>query len=94
MEKQLVRITPEENENVYMLFSVYMSYMSMLEYLSKSEEASNTPVYERKWDEAAAIWIELDKAKKEIEKKYKPEGAWDKYEFDFDNQQVIFSRNA
>ena len=94
METQAVRISEEENNSIDLLFSTYTAYMSMLEHLSNNESAANTPVYERKWDEAVAIWIQLDKEKKAVEKKYKPEGEWERFEFDFDNQQVIFSRGT
>lgn len=86
--KQAIDITHEECENVRRLFYKYNAYMSMLEYLAAN--ASSTDIYDKKWNEAADIWIELDLAKSAIEAKYKPEGEWDRYEFDFDNTQVVF----
>lgn len=86
--KQAINITHEECENVRRLFYKYNAYMSMLEYLATN--ASNTDIFDKKWNEAADIWIELDLAKSAIEPKYKPEGEWDRYEFDFDNTQVVF----
>lgn len=86
--KQAINITYEECENVRRLFYKYNAYMSMLEYLATN--ASGTDIYDKKWNEAADIWIELDRAKSAVEAKYKPEGDWDRYEFDFDNTQVVF----
>jgi len=86
--KQAIDITHEECENVRRLFYKYNAYMSMLEYLAAN--TFSTDIYDKKWNEAADIWIELDLAKSAIEAKYKPEGEWDRYEFDFDNTQVVF----
>ena len=87
MERKIT-ITQEENDEVYKLFSTYMSYMSMLQYLG--ENSTNTEIYDRKWAEAVELNIKLDKLKKDIEKKYKPAGNWNRFEFDFDNNQVVF----
>ena len=87
MERKIT-ITQEENDEVYKLFSTYMSYMSMLQYLG--ENSTNTEIYDRKWAEAVELNIKLDKLKKDIEKKYKPAGNWSRFEFDFDNNQVVF----
>lgn len=89
--KKAIDITQEESEKVERLFYQYNSYMSMLEFLAPS--ISDTAVYDKKWDEASELWIELDKAKTAIEAKYKPEGNWDRYEFDFDNVQVVFTKD-
>ena len=53
----------------------------------------NSAAYDKKWDEASQLWIDLDKAKRAVEKRYKPAGDWDSYEFDFDNQQVVFTKH-
>lgn len=90
--KKAISITPEENENVERLFLKYNSYMSMLLYFAESG-LENISTYDRKWQECADIWIKLDKAKHAIELKYKPEGEWDSYEFDFNNCQVVFIKN-
>lgn len=84
-----VSITKEESESVERLFLTYNSYMSMLEYFSNSD----SPMYDKKWNEASEIWIKLDKKKREIEVKYKPVGEWDRYEFDFNKQTVVFIRD-
>ena len=87
-----IPITEQESNNVENLFMKYNSYMSMLQYFAEGE-MKNTPIYDKKWEEASKIWIELDKAKRKVEKKYKPTGDWDSYEFDFDNYQVVFTKN-
>lgn len=89
MKKQKIAITREENDQVEQLFTKHTSYLSMLEYFA-AQKLDNSPIYEKKWNEAAELWIQLDKAKRNIEKKYKPDGDWDRYEFDFDNHQVVF----
>ena len=86
--RQNIPITYEESTNVENLFYKYNAYMAMLEYFANSQ--SSTELYNKKWDEAAQIQIELTKAKQAIENKYKPLGDWDSFEFDFDKKQVIF----
>lgn len=92
MEKR-VKISAEESTNVETLFLKYSSYMSMLSYFAE-QGLNNTTIYDKKWDEAVDLWITLDKAKRDVEKKYKPAGNWDSFEFDFDNQQVVFMKNV
>lgn len=89
-----ISITPEESRNVERLFMKYNSYMSMLEYFAESAAMKDSEIYDKKWNEAAEIWIELDNAKRAVEKKYKPNGNWAGYEFDFDNDKVIFYENT
>ena len=91
MEKR-VNIKQDESQNVEQLFLTYSSYMSMLQYFAE-QGLENHSIYDKKWNEATELWIKLDKAKREVEKKYKPAGNWDSYEFDFDNQQVVFVKN-
>ena len=90
--RKAVSITEEENKNIENLFLTYSSYMSMLQFFAE-QGVENSAIYDKKWNEAVELWIKLDKAKKEKKKKYKPSGHWDSYEFDFDNQQVVFVKN-
>ena len=92
MEKR-VDIKQDENQNVEQLFLTYSSYMSMLQYFAESG-LEKSSIYDKKWNEAVELWIKLDKAKRVVEKKYKPAGDWDSYEFDFDNCQVVFTKNV
>lgn len=87
-----IQITAEESQEVENLFMTYNSYMSMLLYFADGG-MGDSPVYEKKWDEASDLWIRLDNLKRAIEKKYKPAGDWDSYEFDFENNQVVFVKN-
>lgn len=88
-----IPITSEESANVERLFMSHNAYLSMLQFLSDNNVSSNTEIYDRKWNEAVDLWIKLDKAKTNIEKKYKPAGDWDHYEFDFEKQQVVFVKD-
>ena len=92
MEKKIT-ISVEENQKVEDLFLSYSSYMSMLSFFAE-QGLENSAVYDKKWSEAVELWKKLDKAKRDVEKKYKPAGDWDSYEFDFDNQQVVFIKNV
>lgn len=92
MEKR-IKITPEENENVQVLYSTYISYMNVLQFFMNNP-ITNQELFDRKWEEAVQLNIKLDEAKRAIEKKYKPAGEWDRYEFDFDKQQVAFIKDA
>ena len=92
MEKR-IKITPEESENVQILYSTYISHMNILQYFMNNP-VTNQELFDRKWEEAVQLNIKLDEAKRAIEKEYKPTGDWDRYEFDFDKQQVVFIKNA
>ena len=92
MEKR-IKITPEESENVQILYSTYISHMNILQYFMNNP-VTNQELFDRKWEEAVQLNIKLDEAKRAIEKKYKPAGEWDRYEFDFDKQQVAFIKDA
>ena len=85
-----IKISEEKNSNIEHLFMSYSAYMSMLQYLAENGVGEGTDFYDKKWKEAVDLWIKLDKAKRAVEKEYKPAGEWDRYEFDFENQQVIF----
>lgn len=87
---QTVQITEEENEDVQSLFLLYTSYINILKLFAESDLA-NTEVYNKRWNDAVVIGAELEQAKHEIELKYKPEGTWDNFMFDFEHEQVIFS---
>ena len=91
MRKEVI-ITQEESNNVYRLFSTYTSYMNVLRYFMENNMADNS-IYDKKWNEAVEIDIKLTEAKKAVEKKYKPAGDWDRFEFDFDRHMVVFTKN-
>ena len=88
--EQRVKITQEESDKVYNLFSTHLAYMNILQYLMSTGTIKDTVFYDRKWNEAIEINIKLDAEKRKIEKKYKPAGNWDRFEFDFENNMVVF----
>ena len=88
-----VDITEEENKNVERLYFKYLSYMNMLQYLA-DQGSTATDIYNEKWNEASQLWIDLEKIKQATEIKYKPKGNWDRYEFDFNNTQMVFINNG
>lgn len=85
-----IPISQEESDKIENLFYTYCSYMSMIEYLASAGLSKDSEIFELKWKEASDIWIKLEKAKKAIEKKYKPIGNWNSYEFNFEKQVVVF----
>lgn len=87
-----VTITLEESNEIYRLYSTHVSYMNMLQYLMNNG-MSEHPTYDKKWNEAIELDRQLTKAKQDIEKKYKPEGNWDRFEFDFDKYTVVFIKD-
>lgn len=89
---QTVQITEEENEDIQSLFLLYTSYINILKLFAESDLA-NTETYNIRWNDAVVIGAELEQAKREIELKYKPEGIWDTFSFDFEHKQVIFSND-
>lgn len=91
MEKR-IDIAFEENQNVQNLFNEYNAYLSILKFFGDKAFEENS-VFDRKWAEAVQLNIELEKAKHEIERKYKPEGNWMNFYFDFDKQQVVFTND-
>ena len=91
--QQAIQITPQESEKVFNLFSTYNAYLSILGYLSEKKNLEDNGMYDKKWAEAVSLNRALETEKRAIEKKYKPEGTWDRFEFNFDNQEVIFYRD-
>ena len=88
MEKR-IDITPDESCRVEQLFDHFNAYVNILSYFGDKATEENS-VFDRKWAEAVEIDIELTHLKRELEKKYKPEGHWDSFEFDFIHHQIIF----
>ena len=85
-----IPIPKEESDEIERLFLKYSSYLSMLDYFSGNTTFRDSELYDKKWNEATESWIELDKAKRAAEMKYKPEGNWAGYEYDFERYKVIF----
>lgn len=92
--KQTVIISIEESDNVRILHETYNAYMSVLQFFMNQETIPNQTIFDKKWNEAISIGRELENAKRNVEKKYKPSGDWDRFEFDFDNHQVVFIKDG
>ena len=88
-----IQITQEESQTVYKLFSTYNAYLNILGYLADRKTLNNTEVFDKKWDEAILLCRSLDETKANLEKKYKPEGEWDHFEFNFETEQIIFTKD-
>lgn len=93
MEKR-VKITIEESEKVRNLHETYLSYMNVLQFFMNQTSVSNQEMLDKKWNEATEVNRALEQAQREIEKKYKPKGFWQRFEFDFDNHEVVFITNG
>lgn len=91
--RQEVNITQEESSNIQNLYETYMSYIAILQFFMNQDNINKT-TFDDKWNEAVDLNKKLDHAKHKIEKKYKPAGEWDRFEFDFDNHQVVFIKNG
>lgn len=88
-----VQISHIECQNVYKLFTTYNAYLSILGYLAERKTLEENGMYDKKWDEAVALNTSLEEHKRKLEKKYKPDGEWDHFEFDFDKDLIIFTKD-
>lgn len=84
-----IHITQEESELVELLYARFTSYCNILGYLTQYGSLDTT-LFDKKWEEAVNLDIELSKAKQEIDTKYHPDGKWDRFEFDFKNCDIIY----
>lgn len=91
--KEMIPIMQDECEQVQNLFTTYNAYLNILGYLADRKTLEDNGLYDKKWSEAVILNRSLEQAKRDIEKKYKPEGNWDRFEFDFDNCQVVFIKD-
>lgn len=84
-----IKINPEENEKIALLYGRFTSYCEILGYLSKYGSI-DTDLFDRKWEEAVRINQELMQMKNELDKKYHPDGMWTNYNFDFISSEMIY----
>jgi hypothetical protein len=90
MEKR-IEITENESNEIYALFAEYNAYLSILSYFSdQGSTDTESHTFDRKWAEAVDLHKRLEAKKHQIELKYKPEGEWARFSFDFDNHMVVF----
>ena len=92
--QQRIKITNEESNRVQNLFETYNSYITILQFFMNQESIPNQETFDKKWNEAVELNRKIDNLKREIEKKYKPAGNWERFEFDFDNHEVVFMKNG
>lgn len=92
--RKAINITPKESENIQNLYETYVSYMNVLQFFMDKESTTNQEMLDKKWNEATEINRRLETAQHQVEKKYKPEGDWDRFEFDFERQQVVFIKDG
>lgn len=88
-----VDIPVDVSEKVESLFGRYNGYMSILEYLARAGSLDETnKFFDKKWDEAVQIYIELEAAKAAAEKQFHPNGEYSNYIFDFINHQMVYTK--
>ena len=86
-----VKITEEDNIAVQKLFMRYNAYCGILGYLA-NYGSIDTEKFDKKWEEAIELQIELENLKNEMDKKYRPqEGNYQNYIFNFDNCEMVYS---
>ena len=84
-----VKIPEEDSKHIEDLYYQFVSYSNLLALFS-DKPYSEGSTFEHKWAEAVKISNDLERAKHDIEVRFKPEGEWGHYDFDFENSQVIF----
>jgi hypothetical protein len=89
MDKR-VKITEEENSRVENLYLRFTGYCNILGYLAK-EGSLDTPIFDKKWEEAIKINYELEQVKRQVGDKYMPEGEYSNYVFDFLHSELIYT---
>ena len=83
-----VQITYEEIVEVQRLFHKYNALLAVLAYMN--DNSKNTEILDKKLDEATELYIALENAKQKYGNKYMPEGNWQNYTYDFDNQAIVY----
>lgn len=89
MDKR-IKIEQAECDKVESLFMQFNAYCSILGYLANYGSIDNEK-FDKKWSEAVALEIELDKLKSKLDAKYHPtEGQYLQYNFDFDHSEMVY----
>lgn len=89
MEKR-IKISNELSVYVERLFFEYNASMRTLRYLASQDDVKQERL-DKYFNEAKNIDIELELAKREISDKYRPEGCFKEYYFDFDTCEIVFT---
>ena len=88
-----VSISIEESEKVENLFNRYNAYIAILEYLSRVGSLNEeNKFFDKKWDEAVKLYIQLEAEKTNIDSKYRPNDDFKNYHFDFINHQLVYTK--
>lgn len=85
------RIRIDEGISTYIekLFFEYNSALNILRYLASQEDVKQEYL-DRYFEDAKNKGIELELAKNEVSKKYQPNGSFSKYNFDFENCEIVY----
>lgn len=84
-----VKITEEDNLEVWRLFHKYNALLDVLSYMNAN--SPYTEFLDKKVEEATEICMQLETAKSKCKIKYYPEGGnYTNYVFDFENQEMVF----
>lgn len=89
MEKR-IKISYDLSVYVERLFFEYNASMRILRYLASQDDVKQENL-DKYFEEAKNIEMELELAKKEISDKYKPEGCFCEYYFDFDACEIVYT---
>lgn len=85
-----IKISPEDNLEVWRLFHKYNAMLNILAYMNKDND-TYSDYMEKKIDETVELSLQLEAAKSKCKMKYAPEnGNYSTYTFDFENQELIF----
>ena len=90
-----VNMTIEDSQAVEKPFVRFNAYCNILGYLAQYGSL-DTALFDKKWEEAVQINIELEKVKLEMKEKYYPHdgNTYSYYEFDFDKKQLVYRTDA
>lgn len=86
MEK--VQITAAENNLIMQKFYYYNSLLNVLSYLCNN--VNSIEIFDKKFDEAVHLNIELEQLKTQCGEKYRPDKKYKSYTFDFDTCHIIY----
>lgn len=84
-----VPIKYEESIEVQRLFHKYNALLAVLAYMNDNS-SKYTEFLDKKVDEATELYIELEQVKDKYGTQYRPQGDWQHYTFDFDNNVIIY----
>ena len=85
-----IKILPEESEQVENLFTRYTGYCNILGYLAK-DGSLESDIFDKKWEEAIILNDQLEKLKRELDQKYRPDNMnFNSYYFNFKTYEMVY----